>query len=91
MAFTIPEKPAVCPDDPKSLFRDLRKKTVPGLLSFFSISPFPTWHVIQNFYGLSMRPEFKRMQHHKFPLEMVSKDGRVTERQTGILMEVRRQ
>ena len=33
MAFTIPEKRTVCPDDPESLFRDLRKKTVPGLLS----------------------------------------------------------
>ncbi len=33
MAFKIPEKHAVCPDDPESLFRDLRKKTVPGLLS----------------------------------------------------------
>jgi superfamily II DNA or RNA helicase len=33
MAFKIPEKSTVCPDDPESLFRDLRKKTVPGLLS----------------------------------------------------------
>lgn len=33
MAFKILEKRAVCPDDPESLFRDLRKKTVPGLLS----------------------------------------------------------
>jgi superfamily II DNA or RNA helicase len=33
MAFKIPEKRAVCPEDPESLFRDLRKKTVPGLLS----------------------------------------------------------
>src|SRR5579871_3315071 len=33
MAFKIPEKRTVCPDDPESLFRDLRKKTVPGLLS----------------------------------------------------------
>ena len=33
MAFKIPEKCAVCPDDPESLFRDLRKKSVPGLLS----------------------------------------------------------
>lgn len=33
MAFKIPEKRIVCPDDPESLFRDLRKKTVPGLLS----------------------------------------------------------
>src|ERR1700755_1414015 len=33
MAFKIPEKRDVSPDDPESLFRDLRKKTVPGLLS----------------------------------------------------------
>jgi len=33
MAFKIPEKRSICPDDPESLFRDLRKKTVPGLLS----------------------------------------------------------
>lgn len=33
MAFKLPEKQPVCPDDPESLFRDLRKKTVPGLLS----------------------------------------------------------
>jgi hypothetical protein len=33
MAFKLPEKRAVCPEDPESLFRDLRKKTVPGLLS----------------------------------------------------------
>ena len=33
MAFKIPEKRTVCPDDPEALFRDLRKKTVPGLLS----------------------------------------------------------
>ena len=33
MAFKIPEKHPICPDDPESLFRDLRKKTVPGLLS----------------------------------------------------------
>lgn len=33
MAFKLPEKRSVCPDDPESLFRDLRKKTVPGLLS----------------------------------------------------------
>lgn len=33
MAFKLPEKKPVCPDDPESLFRDLRKKTVPGLLS----------------------------------------------------------
>lgn len=33
MAFKIPEKSPVSPDDPEALFRDLRKKTVPGLLS----------------------------------------------------------
>jgi len=33
MAFKLPEKKPVCPDDPEALFRDLRKKTVPGLLS----------------------------------------------------------
>lgn len=33
MAFKIPEKRTVSPDDPESLFRDLRKKSVPGLLS----------------------------------------------------------
>jgi DEAD/DEAH box helicase len=33
MAFKILEKRDVSPDDPESLFRDLRKKTVPGLLS----------------------------------------------------------
>src|ERR1700730_13117930 len=33
MAFKLPTKKPVCPDDPESLFRDLRKKTVPGLLS----------------------------------------------------------
>jgi DEAD/DEAH box helicase len=33
MAFKLPEKHSVCPDDPEALFRDLRKKTVPGLLS----------------------------------------------------------
>ena len=33
MAFKLPDKKTVCPDDPESLFRDLRKKTVPGLLS----------------------------------------------------------
>jgi RAD3-like DEAD/DEAH box helicase len=33
MAFRLPEKKPACPDDPEALFRDLRKKTVPGLLS----------------------------------------------------------
>lgn len=33
MAFKIPDSKATCPDDPESLFRDLRKRTVPGLLS----------------------------------------------------------
>jgi hypothetical protein len=33
MAFKLPEKKAAPPDDPEALFRDLRKKTVPGLLS----------------------------------------------------------
>jgi superfamily II DNA or RNA helicase len=33
MAFKLPEKKLPCPDDPEALFRDLRKKTVPGLLS----------------------------------------------------------
>jgi hypothetical protein len=33
MPFKLPEKQPVCPDDPEALFRDLRKKTVPGLLS----------------------------------------------------------
>ena len=33
MAFKLPEKRPTCPDDPEALFRDLRKKTVPGLLS----------------------------------------------------------
>jgi len=33
MAFKLPEKKPTCPDDPEALFRDLRKKTVPGLLS----------------------------------------------------------
>jgi len=32
MAFKLPEKKPTCPDDPEALFRDLRKKTVPGLL-----------------------------------------------------------
>lgn len=32
MAFKLPAKKPVCPDDPEALFRDLRKKTVPGLL-----------------------------------------------------------
>ncbi len=33
MAFKLPEERPTCPDDPEALFRDLRKKTVPGLLS----------------------------------------------------------
>jgi hypothetical protein len=33
MAFKLPEEKPTCPDDPEALFRDLRKKTVPGLLS----------------------------------------------------------
>lgn len=33
MPFKLPEKRPVVPDDPEALFRDLRKKTVPGLLS----------------------------------------------------------
>jgi len=33
MAFNLPEKKVACPDDPEALFRDLRKRTVPGLLS----------------------------------------------------------
>src|SRR5581483_2431646 len=33
MPFKLPEKKPVVPDDPEALFRDLRKKTVPGLLS----------------------------------------------------------
>lgn len=33
MAFKLPPKRPICPDDPEALFRDLRKKTVPGLLS----------------------------------------------------------
>lgn len=33
MAFKIPVNKAPCPEDPESLFRDLRKRTVPGLLS----------------------------------------------------------
>src|SRR3981081_4257422 len=33
MAFNLPEERSTCPDDPEALFRDLRKKTVPGLLS----------------------------------------------------------
>ena len=33
MAFKLPEKRPACPDDPEALFRDLRKKAVPGLLS----------------------------------------------------------
>ena len=33
MAFKINPTAAVCPDDPEALLRDLRKKTIPGLLS----------------------------------------------------------
>ncbi len=33
MPFKLPQKSKPCPDDPEALFRDLRKKTVPGLLS----------------------------------------------------------
>jgi superfamily II DNA or RNA helicase len=33
MAFKLPEKKPARPDDLEALFRDLRKKTVPGLLS----------------------------------------------------------
>lgn len=33
MPFKLPEKKFVVPEDPEALFRDLRKKTVPGLLS----------------------------------------------------------
>ena len=33
MAFKLPEERPTCPDDPEALFRDLRRKTVPGLLS----------------------------------------------------------
>jgi Rad3-related DNA helicase len=33
MAFKLPENKPPCPDDPEALFRDLRKRTVPGLLS----------------------------------------------------------
>lgn len=33
MAFKIKGKQAACPDDPEALLRDLRKKTIPGLLS----------------------------------------------------------
>ena len=33
MAFKLPEKKPATPDDPEALFRDLRKKTVAGLLS----------------------------------------------------------
>ena len=33
MPFKLPEKKPVVADDPEALFRDLRKKTVPGLLS----------------------------------------------------------
>ena len=33
MAFKLPQSLPACPDDPESLFRDLRKRKVPGLLS----------------------------------------------------------
>src|SRR5581483_11087786 len=33
MPFKLPEKKPVVPDDPEALFRDLRKRTIPGLLS----------------------------------------------------------
>lgn len=33
MAFKLPKQNAPSPDDPETLFRDLRKRTVPGLLS----------------------------------------------------------
>ncbi len=33
MPFKLPEHSATCPEDPEALFRDLRKRTVPGLLS----------------------------------------------------------
>ncbi len=33
MPFKLPEKNHVVPDNPEALFRDLRKKTIPGLLS----------------------------------------------------------
>lgn len=33
MSFKLPKRAAPCPDDPESLFRDLRKRRVPGLLS----------------------------------------------------------
>lgn len=33
MPFKLPKQNTPCPDDPEALFRDLRKRTVPGLLS----------------------------------------------------------
>lgn len=33
MPFKLPDSRPICPDDPEALFRDLRKRTVPGLLS----------------------------------------------------------
>jgi hypothetical protein len=33
MAFKLPDNKVACPDNPEALFRDLRKRTVPGLLS----------------------------------------------------------
>jgi len=33
MGFKLPENKPICPDDPEALFRDLRKRTIPGLLS----------------------------------------------------------
>lgn len=33
MSFKLPQRQAACPNDPEVMFRDLRKKTVPGLLS----------------------------------------------------------
>lgn len=33
MSFKLPKKSAPCPEDPEALFRDLRRRKVPGLLS----------------------------------------------------------
>ena len=33
MPFRLPQRNKPCPDDPEALFRDLRKRSVPGLLS----------------------------------------------------------
>jgi hypothetical protein len=33
MSFKLPKRNTPCPDDPEALFRDLRKRKVPGLLS----------------------------------------------------------